>query len=190
MKIVKRLIKEGVDKKEIFAKASDEGLNPKKVSRLLAMYPDVEESEKYNKANNILIGIYIVMVLFGILGAASMLNELPTEAILGILAFALLIPIAVIYILYKKQALGYLVLSFFLIKGITDSIKEYQTDPVAVWIGVGLSACLIVYAVILKIKLFPHQNFFNTKKDSDGIVIFTKDVTSQASETPQSDAPS
>jgi len=190
MKIVKRLIKEGVDKKEIFAKATDEGLNPKKVSRLLAMYPDAEESEKYNKANNILIGIYSVLVLLGILGATSMLSELPPEAILGIIAFALLIPIALVYVIYKKQSLGYLALSFFLIKGITDSFKEYETDPTSVWIGVGLSVCLIGFAVILKNKLFPHQNFFNTKKDSDGIYIFTKDLTSQASETPQSDAPS
>ena len=55
MKIVKRLLKEGENKVSIFEKALAEGLNPKKVSKYLAMYPDAEESEKYNRANKILL---------------------------------------------------------------------------------------------------------------------------------------
>jgi hypothetical protein len=184
MKIVKRLLKEGENKESIFEKASAEGLNPKKVSKYLAMYPDAEESENYNRANNVLIGIYSVLVLLGLLGAAPILSELPTGAILGVLAFALLIPSAVIYCIYKKQSIGYLILCFFLFKGILDSFKEYEADPVGVWVGVAINVCLIIYVVILKNKLFPHQNFFNTKKDAEGISIFTKDLTSQASGTP------
>jgi hypothetical protein len=183
MKIVKRLFKEGENKESIFEKASAEGLNPKKVSKYLAMYPDTEESEKYNRANNILIGIYSVLVLLGLLGAAQALAELPVGAILGVLAFALLIPGAVIYCIYKKQSIGYLVLCFFLFKGILDSFKGYEADHIGFWVGVAINVCLIVYVVILKNKLFPHQNFFNTKKNEEGVSIFTKDLTSQASET-------
>jgi hypothetical protein len=186
MKIVKRLMKQGVDKKDIFSRAIDEGLNPKKVSKHLAMYPDPEESEVYRRANNILIGIYVFLVVVGLLNAASVLAELPTAAILGVLAFALLIPGAVIYCIYRKQSIGYLFFAFFLGKGILDSFQGYESDPIAVGIGIGINLCLIVYVVILKNKLFPYQNFFNTKKNNGGIAIFTKDLTGQASETPQS----
>lgn len=184
MKFVKRLMKEEVNKKEIFERASDEGLNPKKVSKYLAMYPDPDDATKYNKANKILIGLYFAMVLLSMLGAVSMLTELPPAAIFGVLAFALLLPGAVMYFIYKKQSVGYLVLCFFLIKGILDSLKEYESDPTGVLIGAGISLCLLVYVVVLKNKMFPHQNFFNTKKNSEGIAIFTKDLTSQASGTP------
>jgi uncharacterized membrane protein len=190
MKIVKRLLKEGANKKDIFEQASNEGLNPKKVSKYLAMYPDPEESGKYNKANNVLIGIYSVLVLLGLLGAAPMLLGLPTAAVFGVLAFALLIPGAVIYCIYKKQSIGYLILCFFLFKGILDSFKGYEADPTGVWVGIVINTCLIVYVVFLKNKLFPHQNFFNIRKNSDGISIFAKDLISQASGTPQSGAPS
>ncbi|WP_332419115.1 hypothetical protein [Vibrio metschnikovii] len=182
MKIVKRLLKEGENKMSIFEKALAEGLNPKKVSKYLAMYPDAEESEKYNRANKILIGIYSVLVLLGLLGAAPILSELPNGAILGVLAFALLIPVAVINCIYKKQSIGYLILCFFLFKGILDSFKGYEADPVGVWVGGAINISLIIYVVILKNKLFPHQNFFNTKKNDEGVSIFTKDLTSQASD--------
>ncbi|WP_031565934.1 hypothetical protein [Rheinheimera texasensis] len=184
MKIVKRLLKQGENKNSIFEKASAEGLNPKKVSKYLSMYPDAEESENYNRANNILIALYSVLVLLGVLGASPFLSGLPVGAMFAVLAFALLIPGAVIYYIYKKQSMGYLVLCFFLLKGILDSFKEYEADPMAVWVGVIINACLIVYVVILKNKLFPYQNFFNTKKDVEGFSIFTKDLMSQSSRTP------
>lgn len=187
MKIVKRLLKEGKNKKDVFKQATEEGFNPKKVSKYLAMYPDIEESEKYNGANNILIGIYSIMVLLSMLGAASRISELPQAVIYGVVAFALLIPAAVIYCIYKKQAIGYLILCFFLLKGILDTLKEYEADPVGVLVGVAISASLLIYVVVLKYKIFPHQNFFNTKKNNEGIAIFTKDLENQASGTPQSD---
>lgn len=184
MKTVKRLLKEGENKRSIFEKASAEGLNPQRVSRYLAIYPDAEESKIYNRANNILICIYSVFVLLGLLGVVPFLSELPVGAIIGILVFVLFIPGAVMYCIYKKQSIGYLVLCFFLFKGILDSLKGYEADPVEVWVGVAINAFLFVYVVILKNKLFPHQNFFNTKKDAEGISIFTKDSTNQASGTP------
>lgn len=190
MKIVERLLKEGENKNIIFEKASDEGLNPKKVSKYLAMYPDADDAEKYNKANNILIGIYSVFVLLGLLGVAPMLSELSIAAILGVLAFALLIPGAVIYFIYKKQSIGYLIICFFLFKGILDSFKGFESDPTGVLVGIIANTCLIVYVIILKNKLFPHQNFFNTRKNDEGIAIFTKDLTSQASGTPHGGPPS
>jgi hypothetical protein len=174
MKIVKRLLKEGESKNNIFDQATGKGLNPKKVSKYLASHPDKEEAEKYSRANNMLIGIYSVVVLLSMLGAVSMISELPRAAIYGVLAFSLLIPAVVIYCIYKKQSIGYLLLCFFLVKGIIDSFKEYEADPTGVLVGVAISGSLLIYVIVLKIKLFPYQNFFNTKKNSEGIAVFTK----------------
>ena len=174
MKTVKKQLAAGLSKIEIFEKASIDGLNLKKVSKYLAMFPDSEESLKYNKANNILIGIYSILVILGLLGSLSMLSSLPLAGIIAVLLFALLIPAAVIYSIYKKQSIGYIILCFFLLKGILDSFKGYEADPTSVLIGVSINVALIIFIIILKSKLFPHQNFFNTKKGDDGFAVYTK----------------
>ena len=174
MKAVKKQLSAGLGKNEIFEKASVDGLNLKKVSKYLAMFPDSDESLKYNKANNILIGIYSILVIIGLLGSASMFSSIPPAGLVAVLLFALLIPAAVIYSIYKKQSIGYLILCFFLFKGILDSFKGYEAEPTSVLIGVSINAALIIFIVILKNKLFPHQNFFNTKKDNDGFSVYTK----------------
>lgn len=189
MKIVKRLLKEGLNKEDVFAKASEEKLDPQKVSKYLAMYPDVEESEKYGRANNILVGIYSVMVLLNLIGAAPMLSEIPVAATVVVLAFLLLIPGAVIYCIYKKQAIGYLILCFLLVKGALESFNEYQEEPLWILVVVAINTCLLLYVVILKNKLFPYQNFFNTKRNGNGVFIFTKELTSKAGPMPQGGLP-
>ena len=184
MKIVRRLLNEGENKKSIFEKALAEGLNPKKVSKYLAMYPDPEESEKYNRANNILLGICSLLVFLGVLSVMPLISELSLDLILVVLAFALLVPGCVIFCIYDKRSIGYLVLCFFLFKGVLDSFVDYEVGSAEFLVTVVLNASLLIYIVILKKKLFPHQNFFNTKKDDEGVTIFTKDLTSKASETP------
>jgi len=174
VKIVKKLLSEGLSKQEVFEKASSDGLNLKKVAKQLSIYPDDRESNKYNKANNILIGLYSLIVAIGLIGFIPMLTEFQAVGMVLVLSFALLIPGAIIYCIYKKQSLGYLILCFFLFKGVLDSFKGIETDPLAVWVGVSINVCLIIYIVVLKNKLFPHQNFFNTKKDNNGFVVFTK----------------
>jgi hypothetical protein len=174
VKVIKKQLAAGLSKKEIFEKASVEGGNLKKVTKYLAMFPDDDESKKYNKANNILIGVYTLLVIIGLLGSISMISELPPIGIALVLSFGLLIPATVIYCIYKKQSLGYLILCFFLFKGVLDSFKGYESDPASVWIGVSINVVLLIFIVVLKSKLFPHQNFFNTKKDSDGFAVYTK----------------
>ncbi|MGF1758216.1 hypothetical protein L4D76_09775 [Photobacterium sagamiensis] len=183
MKIVKLQVKQGLEKKEVFKNALGTGLDKKKVSKYLANFPDKDLSGKYNRANNILIALYSVMSLFGIIVTIGLVSDLPTIAIAGLLIFGILFPGFIIYCIHKKYATGYLILSFILFQGIIDSLKDLETDPTGVWIGVSISLLLLAYVVILKKKLFPYQNFLNFRKNEDGVYIYSKDMTSQGSQT-------
>ena len=174
MKISKKQLAAGLSKKEIFEKASVEERDLKKVSQYLAMFPDKEESKKYNKANNILLGIYALLTIMSLFGLSSMFSELPLIVSILAQSFDLLIFGTVIYFVSKKMSVGYFLLSFFVFKGALNAFKGYESDPASVWFALFINIALLIFIVVLKRKLFPHQNFFNTKKDSDGFAIYTK----------------
>lgn len=138
------------------------------------MFPDDEESKKYHKANNILLGIYTLLTMMSLFGLISTLSGMSPTVIAVALSFDILILAAVIYCISKKQSLGYLILCFFLFKGAMDSFRGYESDPTSVWVSVFINIALVIFIVVLKRKLFPHQNFFNTRKDSDGFAVYTK----------------
>lgn len=179
-KVVKGLMKDGAPKVEIFSRASQEGMNLKKVAKYLAIYPDRDESERYHRANGILIGLYIAFIFFGLLGAAPLLSGLSLNWIIISIGIALLIPSALVYSIYKKQSFGYMVLCLLLVKGVLDMLKDYQADQSAALVGVGINIALIFYVYTLKKKLFPYQNFLNTRKGDDGLVIFSKSSAAQS----------
>ncbi|CAG9001747.1 MAG: hypothetical protein CENE_03773 [Candidatus Celerinatantimonas neptuna] len=116
MKNIKRLLKEGGDKNEIFDKAVHEGLNSKKVSRYLAKNPDPEESKKHNLINNILVGIYVILILLSIPKIAIDFYQLAPLYDLAPLQITIIgsiilisIQLLIIYSIYKKIAYGYIV---------------------------------------------------------------------------------
>lgn len=145
-----------------------------KVARYLASYPDKEESEKYDVANKIFIFIYAFMVIGSVLSLPSMFEEISPAGLLLAMSFVLLIPGVIVFLLYKKSAIGYLVLGFFLIRGLFQSFAEYEAGDTVVMLELGVGAFMLAYVAFLKIKLFPYQNLFNMRKGEDGRVIFTK----------------
>jgi hypothetical protein len=188
MKLVKSLMKQGVDKGEIFARAIDQGLNPKKVSRYLSGFPDKSLSEKYHKANIIFLSIYGALVFRGIWSVYGMLSESPLKArliIFGVIGFFLIIIVALMYLIYKKRAVGYMALLPFLIKGISNAFKGYEQDPLGSLAAASMVFGLIAFLIILKNKIFSYQNFFNTKKTGHGIYIFSRKMADEALSNPQ-----
>ena len=181
MKTVKKLLKQGVDKKEIYNSAMQEGLNPKKVSRFLANFPDKDRSDKYNTANKVLVFIYGLLSVFSLLQVLVLTSDMSSGLTLALVAFSLILPIAVIYSIYKKQAIGYLLLSFFSVKGILNAIKEFGSHPndieaIGLLVAIAINFSILIYVVSLKKKLFPHQNFFNSRKNSDKTVVYTAEA--------------
>ena len=117
------------------------------------------------------------MFALGFMSVIPMLTELSAKALVFVLGISLLIPSAVVWMLIKKQALGYVILCFFLLKGILDSFKDENPDQNLLYIGIAINLAIMGYAIFLKLKLFPFQNFFNTRKDDNGVFIYKKNLT-------------
>ncbi|MDD5051431.1 MAG: hypothetical protein PHO27_01720 [Sulfuricurvum sp.] len=175
MKQLKKDIKTGMNKDVAFTKFVFRKGDQKKGSRVLALFPEPKYAEKYAKENKILIIIYGLLSLFALLGLSVQFAHLPPLWLLFLLTIGFLLPALVLYLLYKKNAGAYMFLAFLLVKGILDLLR--QNDHSIILIGILVNLGLLIFVVILKQKLFPYQNFFNTKKDENGLYIYKDAVT-------------
>lgn len=184
MKHIKRLLKEGVNKNEIFDQAVHEGLNSKKVSRYLARYPDPEESKKYNLINNIVVVIYVIAILLSIPATyctfyhlAALYYSDPFHISITGLVAVLFLKFFISHCIYKKIAGGYILMSLLNVIGIFFMFDEILTySSASPGIALVINIIFITCVVTLKKRLFPYQNFFHTAKDGSEVVAFTKDI--------------
>lgn len=172
MKQLKKDIKNGVSKEEAFDRIKTRGSDVLKASRFLANIPDPDLADEYAGKNKILVYIYGFMVFIGLLTIIPKITSFNISIGIPLFLFTLLLPGVILYLLYKQRAVSYLLIVFISFKGIFDSLKDYSESPAIVLIGITLNIFFIIYAIYLKNKTFPYQNFFNTKKNSDGYVIF------------------
>lgn len=170
MKQLKKDLKNGMSKDEAFTNLINRNGDQKQGSRILALYPEPQYAQKCNTANKILIIIYSLLSLFAILGLLINYIHLSFALLLFLFAIGVLLPAVVIYLLYKKNAAAYIFLAFLLIKGMIDVFR--QKDQSIILVSIIINLILLIFVVILKYKLFPYQNFFNTKKDANGIYIY------------------
>jgi hypothetical protein len=170
MKQLKKDLKNGMSKDEAFANLINRNGDQRQGSRILALYPEPQYAQKYNTANKILIIIYSLLSLFAILGLLINYIHLSFAILLFLFTIGALLPAVVIYLLYKKNAAAYIFLAFLLIKGMIDVFR--QKDQSIILVSIIINLILLIFVVILKYKLFPYQNFFNTKKDANGIYVY------------------
>ncbi len=176
MKKIKQQLQQGMPKKDIFEQAQMDGVDMNKVAKYLSKYPDSDVSAKYNGANIALIGLYSTLISFTFIGILDIVLALPPVLIFGVFLFYLAIPWVVMFFIYKKHSIGYLILSFFLVKGIFDILSAGQVS-IAELVGVAINVFLLAFTVILKNKLFPYQNFLHIKRDAQGVIVFTQNPT-------------
>lgn len=172
-KLIKTLIRDKVNKHEIFEKAVARGWKKKKAAGYLAQFPDYDLADKYNKQNIVLISIYSLLVFINILGIINNTPQFNFVVTAGVVGLFILIYGWVVCSIYRKQAFGYLFMSFLLFKSIFDSFIV-EINQTTVWIDSAISLAILLYAVTLKNKLFPHQNFINTKRNDEGLLAYTK----------------
>ena len=178
MRSLKQDIKDGLGKEEAFDNVKIRGGNLKKASRYLARLPDSSNTDKYNLANNVLIFLYLAWEGFGLLFFDFTKLELPVGLVVVFFAIVLFPHVIVTYLLLKKNANGYMFLSFLYCYSITRMFDVYQEDPTSTLICAVIVVSLLIFVVTLKGKLFPYQNFFNTKKDDNGHYIFKPELES------------
>ena len=182
MRELKADIKSGLSKDRAFASFKRRGGDAKRGARYLAILSEPAYAEKYVLANNFLIAIYLILLITGLSGQLPQLLAQPPASALFALAASMLLPVLVLYFLYKKNAIGYWVLALFSAKGVLDSFAAHKegTDFTGVGIAIAINLLLLVFAVSLKNKIFPYQSFFNTKKDKDGHCIYQPQPTDES----------
>jgi hypothetical protein len=177
MKELKQDIKNGMNKNDAFEsfknREREDVKKIKKASSYLAITPDAKILQRYSKANFFLMTIYALISTLTLLASVAHASSLPLSVLLLALAFDIGIVVVILYLLYKGNALAYLVLSFFMIRAVIKSIELYFNDPsIAAIVFLGIYIFIITFAIYLKLKLFPQQNLFNSKKDKEGNYIF------------------
>jgi len=178
MRTLRQDIKDGLRKEEAFDNVKVRGGNFKKASRYLARLPDSSYADKYNLANYLLIFLYLSWEGFGLFYFDFTGLELPVGLIIFVIAIGLFPHVVVTYLLLKKNANGYIFLSFLYCYSISKMFGVYQEDPTSTLICAVIVASLLIFTVTLKGKIFPYQNFFNIKKDDNGYFIFKAELES------------
>jgi len=168
MKQLKIDLKEGLSKDQVLESFMERNpQNRNKAISYLSSTPDTFYAKKYSLANSVLIGIYSVVTVPVLLirlltsGFSSMVVDLTVYFLIT-------------YFIFKKNALSYIVLATIMIWSSGPVIVAYLKEPTTIGLLFLLAySCILVYAFIIKIKLFPKQNLFNLKKDKNGILIFS-----------------
>ena len=174
MKYVRNLLKQGLSKMEVFQRGVYSGLSKQQVSRYLSLFPDLEQSRKYHTANQSFIILYSIVVMLATIGSAFELDLVGVNKYTVILFLcSLLFDGFIIYCLYKKNALSYLIVAFFCFKGSINCLRDFDLNMIGTWIGLSIDVALFVYAILLKIWLFPYQNLLHTKRCQKGVFCFT-----------------
>jgi len=173
MKQLKKDIKAGMSKDDAFKSLKNRGGKAKQASAYLARLSEPSLVQKYSKANYTLIIAYGLITFVSILAVLPQLSSFSVGGILSILALDLLIFGFIAYMVYKGQAYGYIIVAVFMAKGCLGLIGGYQNEPTTIGlVFLAINIAILVFAVTLKGKLFPKQNFFNLKKDESGNYIF------------------
>jgi hypothetical protein len=170
---IKSMLDDGTTKSDVFKILKDENFNPIKVSKYLAYIPDKEAINNYkNHHLGLVISLAVFYLIFILTFAISTGLSSSVQEFLFYFAIGAAIPSIIIFSIYKAKAGGFLILCFFLSKGIIESLPSLSDAPVESSIGIGLNIFFIVYSIFLKNKFYPNQNFFNTKKSGDGTYVY------------------
>ena len=174
MKYVRSLLKKGLSKVEVFQRGVYSGLSKRQVSRYLSLFPDPEQSEKYHTANLTFIILYSIVVMLATIGSVFEISYEFLNQYTAILFFcSLLFDGFILYGLYKKNALSYLIVAFLCFKGSINCVRDFDMNMIGAWIGLSIDVSLFIYAMSLKIWLFPYQNLFHSKRYQEGVYCFT-----------------
>lgn len=170
MKAIERLLKEGLGKKECFDKLVSEGKAPKDIAKKLSMIPDAAQQTKYNSHIIVLIVMILGTWFLNLLGAYIEFGYNPA---MFLMLFPLALDLAISYMIYKKQPFGFFLLLIFVLRGIFMAAANSNLSPEELLVGLIPGLAIFILAIYLKIRLFPYQSFIHTKKDGDGIPVFT-----------------
>lgn len=172
MKIVSPLLAQGLPHQEVMKAAVAQGADSRKVSNFLANVADAPlliENRQGIRAFQIyllLLNLAFVadMFLHGF-GSLAPWNYL-------VAGIGLIVTAAFWYGISRNFASAYLAVIFLTGSACVRVMPAFKDAPGQTLLSVLLAVVLIAMAVRLKLRLFPHQNFFNSRKRADGALCY------------------
>jgi len=178
VKQLKKDIKNGLSKEKAFENYEKRAnADTKKASRYLAYIPDSQLLKKYSIPN------YALIFIFGLLTAGIIIQSLSVlftssnlYILLPVFIIELSLYVAILYLLIKGNAVAYLLVAFLTIRTLGKPIGNYLNEPnTATITPIVIIISMIILAIFIKLKLFPYQNLFHTKKDYLGNILFSSE---------------
>jgi hypothetical protein len=172
MKIVSPLLAQGLSHQEVMKAALKLGANQKKVSNFLANVADAPLVEE-NRQGIRLFQICMLLLNLAVVAEVTWHGYSQHEPIYFALAGgALLFTVAFWYGISRNFASAYLAVIFMTAYSCVQVLPSIKLTPERTIPSLLLAVILIAMAVRLKLRLFPLQNFFNTRKRADGALCY------------------
>ncbi|MCP5346318.1 MAG: hypothetical protein R3F41_16970 [Gammaproteobacteria bacterium] len=181
IKTLREDLRKGLSKTQAFERLVDNDGDINKGAKILSLVPDREIAANLKLPNSLLISIYSFLVVLNFIGLSPQLMQLPTDVIIIALIVGLLLPVTSIYLLFRMNPIGYLLVAFLMFRATLESIVLLQSNFLSGLVLMGIGAGVMVYAIVMKLKLFPFQNIFHTKKSTNGSRIFTSQPLQKSS---------
>lgn len=172
MKAVDQLLAQGLTHAQIIKTADTLGLDMKKLQNYLANTADAPLIREHRPA---ILTMQVYMLTLNCLAVGSMawLGWHEQEVMYYIAAgVGALFTAAFWYGISRHRASAYVAVCFLTGLACMQALRAVKEAPATVMICVMLNLILIAMAVRLKLKLFPQQNFLNSKKRQDGCLSY------------------
>lgn len=172
MKAVNHLLALGLSHREIIQKAPSLGIDVKKAQNYLANVADAPLI-KENRPAIMTMQVYMLVLNCLAMGSLAWLGWHEQETFYYIMAGAgALFTAGFWYGISKNRASAYVAVCYLTGLASLQALRGMKEAPGIILMCVLLNIVLIAMAVRLKLRLFPHQNFFNTKKRQDGCLCY------------------
>jgi len=168
MKIVSPLLAQGLPHQEVMKAAVAQGAHPKKVSNFLANVADAPLIEE-NRQGILVFQFYMLMVNLAFVADVFFHGFDRLEPFNYPLAgVGLLVAAAFWYGISRNFASAYLAVIIMTASACVRVLPAFKESPGQAMLSILFAVILIGMAVRLKFRLFPHQNFLNSRKRADG----------------------
>ncbi len=174
MKVEKIKLKDGISKQTIFEEAIERGVGKKKVSRFLSNYPAKPVKSVYRNLNFLLLALYWANAIFGsVIMLPHLAGQLGLSGAATFGAIALSLVSIVSFFILRMNAWIYLLLIIFMVKGIFEVVSSDFGSHYIDFIDLAYKTTVLSLSIYLKFKLFPFQNFIQTRKKETGEFYFS-----------------
>lgn len=172
MKIVRSLLAQGLSHQEVMKAARQEGADPKKVSNILANIADAPRIQE-NRRGILFFQIGLLMINLAVTAEIAWQGFQHQDPLFyAMAAGCLLFTAAFWYGISRNFASAYLAVIFLTAYSCTRVLPALKETPVQTGLSLLLAIIVIAMAIRLKLRLFPQQNFFNTRKQAGGGLCF------------------